>query len=47
MFTKAEFLSIRTAYTRHVLAAHRGGFKPMTLGQFVCRVLFAVPLFTR
>lgn len=28
-------MTIRTAYTRHVLCAHLGGYQPLTLRQFV------------
>lgn len=27
-------MTIRAAYSRHVLRAHLGGFKPLTLAQF-------------
>lgn len=33
---------IRTAYSRHVLKAHREGFEPMTLRQYVGFVAFCV-----
>ena len=44
MFTRTEMTEVRTAYTRHCLAAMRGNFTPLTLGQFAIRVLFVKPL---
>jgi len=34
--------SIRTAYSRHLLAAWRGNYAPMHFAQFVRTVAFAV-----
>lgn len=34
---------IRLAYSKHVLRAHRGNFRPMTLQRFV--IFFAVHIF--
>lgn len=45
MFTTSDFLALRTAYSKHVLSAHRGNFTPLTLGQFAVRALFVRPLF--
>lgn len=40
-------LQTRIAYTRHCIRAHLQGFAPMSLDQFMIRVLFCVPLFDR